>query len=269
MLMLMVWLSGCGSGGSGSGGGGGFTIASGNWEIPLPGGATADGFLTQSGSTISGSLHVLGSPCFDPVADSLAVSGSASGDNFTLSFSTVPARGQVIAVNGSADPLATFNLNGPPRGPQPIFNGTASINGGACAGQMSMKAQRYDMTGSQIQIDLGTLAGTPAPIPFSGTATTAFTQTGPDASDFFHVTSSSWAITGSPCFTTGTITDSAVQGSRVNMTVSTDSGQLVGSGTFVQELEGGTSFSVKVGITFTVQGGTCNGETVVALVHVT
>jgi hypothetical protein len=267
--LCSVPLSGCGGGSTSSNQSGGqLTIISGNWGIGLPGGASANGALMQSGNTITGTLHVSGSPCFDPAADLVMVTGSAPNDgSFTLAFSSSPIRGQVISVNGTWDPNATVNRINPktsPNGPQPIFNGTAAITGGSCAGQSSIQAQIYEMSGNPVDVSLGTPNGSSDS--WQGNATGALTQS-PDSSGIFHV-AGTWRITGSHFFTTGTIASSAVQGQSVQMTMNTDSGQLVGSGSFFQELEGGTGGFVHVGLTFTVQGGTCNGETVNAIIHV-
>lgn len=245
------------------GGGKQFTIASGNWYIPLPGTAWAGGSLIQSGSSIKGVLHVTGSPCFDPVADELIVTGAASNDGSNkVTFASEPIRGQVLTVKGSY--AATLSIHfGPPRGPQQLLDATETISGGACAGQASSSANYFTMTGHPVG-DIGTLFGSSNPWTGTVSSTSALIQSVPDASGYSHVTGG-FTFFSSPCFTSGTVPSSTVLGNTVQMTIDTDSGLLVGSGTFIV-LD--PLLPYKVQFNFTVQGGTCNGETVVSLIEV-
>jgi hypothetical protein len=123
-----------------------FGVISGNWNIPIspPSSAnpflptaSAGGSLTQTGNTITGILHVNGSPCFDPLADELIVSGTGSNDNsFTVTLNTAPVRGQAISVNAEWD-AATQLIPVPgaqPTGPVAVLRGEVTVSGGACAG---------------------------------------------------------------------------------------------------------------------------------------
>src|SRR5579883_1546336 len=237
---LVGLLCGCGGGGSNGGGGGGgspqFALVSGNWKVPFsssdsaPPTAWAGGALSQSGTSISGVFHVAGSPCFDPVADQLIMGGKLStdptGPGFT--FSSAPIRGQVLQFAGDYVPPAIAIPRPTPPIPVAGLFGTWKISGGPCAS-----------SGTTDQVDLNNFGGswgTPGEPDtiimgpnWSGKWTSTLSQTGPDAQGFFHL-SGNFNVSGSPCFTTGTIASSSVAGEISQITINMDSGQLVGSG---------------------------------------
>ncbi len=257
--LLATMLSGCGgSNASGSPQNPNqvqFMLASGNWVLELPDGASAGGSLIQTGNAISGVLYIYDSPCFDPVKDKLIVSGRVSNDgSYTLTFSSSPIRGQVLTVNGFYDEH-NGGLDAPtPPGPQYVFGATIIITGGACAGQLYTQDQwtepkHFSMTGDW------DLSETP---PNSGKA--VFTQSLPNASGVSQFTGTfTFTLANPPCFSpgkVGTVSSGNVLGDSVEMTVHTDSGDLVGSGTFINLGKEGAS----VAVDFTVQGGACNGS---------
>lgn len=213
----------------------------------LPNNATAGGSLIQTGSTINGILYVDGSPCFDPVADELIVTGKASNDGSnTVTFSSAPIRGQVLTVNGSVLPLSII----PPNLPQFLLDGSATISGGACAGQVDSQLVNLSLTNNwSINVNA------PPPTP---TGTANLTQSAPDGSGISHVTGT-FTFMNTSCFTSGTVFSSRVLGDSLQMTINTDTGQLVGSGTFdVSVLMGGPD--IRVIFSAAIQGGTCNGQ---------
>jgi hypothetical protein len=232
-----------------------FMLASGNWVLELPDGASAGGSLIQTGNAISGVLYIYDSPCFDPVKDKLIVSGTVSNDgSYTLTFSSSPIRGQVLTVNGFYD-VHNGGLDAPtPSGPQYVFGATIIITGGACAGQLYTQDQwtepkDYSMAGAW------DLNDTP---PNSGKA--VFTEGLPNASGVSPFTGTfTFTLANPPCFSSGkvgTVSSGTVLGDSVEMTVHTDSGDLVGSGTFINLGKEGASVSFD----FTVQGGPCDGS---------
>lgn len=262
ILLLIVTVAGCGGGGNGGGGGpngGGFTIASGNWMIPLsntldlgtppPAGPFAGGVLTQSGSTISGILHVTGSPCFDPVNDALIVQGSvsASGAN-PLTLTTAPVRGQALTVSATWD--NGLNPGSPPTSPpNPVNNliGSWAITGGPCAATSSSGfASTFHTTnfnGSWGNSDW----------------TASLSQTAPDAQGFSQL-SGTLTLKGSSCFSTGTLATTTFAGDISQMTVTTDTGQLTGSAQGTRGLIAGATFPT-ITFDFIVHGGPCDGQT--------
>lgn len=253
--LLGLLLCGCGSGKPV------FTIASGNWSIPLNSGNPTPtiwvgGQLTQNGDTISGIFHLSGSPCFDPVADQLVVHGNVStspGPN-GLSLSTAPVRGQVLKL--SAGPQASGLPIGPPPPNARVASllGTWTISGGACAGTGTADAEINDFGST-------TWSGGMTGPSWTGNWTAKMSQTGPDAQSFFHV-SGTFTVTGSPCFTSGTIASSSVAGEINQITINMDSGQLVGSGFGLRVIP--DTEPQWLYFTFTVHGGSCDGQTVTA-----
>lgn len=226
-----------------------FIINSGNWTIPFTGGMTVGGQLTQNGNTISGVLHVLGSTCFDPVADELTVNGTVSSDpnaKNALSFSTASLRGQVITMNATWEDFKPQEAP-PPTSPQnPIFFlvGNATLMGGNCTGATGGGGTFTDFSGNWVDR--------------LGVEKMSMSQTGPDAQGFFHV---SGTISNTPpCFNTGTVTSSSIAGDMNQVTITTDTGQLIGSGH--RELSPITTILSPNFFIFnyTVHGGPCDGQ---------
>lgn len=262
--LLFMTVLGCG-GGSGPGNpSAGFTIASGNWTIPIAtfprDGAPsvfAGGLLTQNGSAITGVLHVTGSPCFDPVADQFVASGSVSSDFRSpnaLTLTTQPVRGQVLNVSATWDSSHAPTLLPPtsPGNPVSTLVGTVTLSGGACAGSSSppILITNFD----------GPWAGPIGNQVWSGHLQTTMSQTGPDAQGFSHLTGT-LSITGSPCFASGTIVATTFAGQVSQLTVNMDTGQVSGTLTRVVDLPNMVDDAV---FNFTVHGGPCDGQTVSA-----
>lgn len=220
-----------------------FRIASGDWAILLiPPQNTiplvVGGSLTQSAGNVSGVLHVSLSTCFDSVTDDLVITGTVSGN--TLTLSSAPVRGQVLSVT------ATPGLNqssGVTR-----LQGTWDLSG-ACAA--SGRADALFVPPMN-----GTFSGTLSS-GMTGNVSATLAETGPDAHGFFHV-DGSFAFSGSPCFTSGTIAaGNNVAGGQADLVVNTnDSGQTIVS--VVHLASGGID---TVSSTFIVQSGICSGQT--------
>ena len=220
VCIFLIALVGCGGGsGSGSGSGPEFQIVSGNWILGLgfaASSSTAGGSLIQTGNTISGVLHVSGLSCFDPIADELIVTGKSSSDGSnTITFTTAPIRGQVLTMTGKYAALLA-NHFGPPTVPVGLLDTTVTLSGGACAGQQNAEAQNLSMNGAW-----GTI-----PDPGFPGANANLTQIAPDASGVSHLTGT-FNFNNTSCFTTGTVSSGSVLGDTVQITINTDSGQLV------------------------------------------
>lgn len=216
--------------------------------------------LTQNGNSISGTLFVTGSPCFDPVADPLIVSGSVSSDfnaPNALTLSSQPVRGQVLTVNATWDrstpptiPPATAPTN-----PVARLVGMSSVAGGSCAGTFNVGIDQTDFSGTWLVL-MHSSSGATANL------TAVMSPTGPDAQGFFHV-SGTFAVTNSPCFTSGTINPNSFAGDIGALTVTMDTGQLVGS---AYRLIDFSQFGLDtVFFTFTVHGGPCDGQTMTTI----
>jgi hypothetical protein len=96
----------------------------GNWQFSMPTIEEFDmekaiaGSITQSGSSLTGAVHLDGSECIDP-ATTISVAGSLSES--TVSLTSSPVDGQVISLAGSVVDNA--------------FNGTYAIEGGCADGE--------------------------------------------------------------------------------------------------------------------------------------
>ena len=260
--LLAILFSGCGGGGGGSNATPQFTIATANWTIPFSTvgfddgytGPFAGGLLSQNGNTISGILHITGSPCFDPVADALMVQGTVSGDPNAanaLTFTTSPVRGQSLSLSATWARLVDPGLPPPPNSPpNPVgrLSGTWAISGGSCTGTGQSAPRISDFTGSWRGFSFfgGQLGGV------------VLSQTVPDAQGFSHL-SGTFSVQNSPCFTTGTVANTSFAGDIGQMNVVMDSGQLTGSAQRTVLLDGG-AFRSTITFNFVVHGGSCDGQ---------
>jgi|SRR5215472_1453853 len=217
-----------------------FRIASGDWAISLTPQNTipllaAGGSLTQSAGNVSGILHLMGSSCVDSVTDDLVITGTVSGN--TITFSSAPVRGQIFSV--TAMPFLK------PSNDVDLLEGTWELSG-ACAASGTAGAFFVPPMNGTFS---GTLSGG-----MTGNVSATLVETGPDAHGFFHV-DGSFAFSGSPCFTSGTITGgNNFVGGLADLVVNTnDSGQTI-------VLVTHTVFDT-VSSTFIVKSGVCSGQT--------
>lgn len=260
-IVLSVSLISCGGSGNSGSGSPQFTIASGNWSLPLISmSSEVGGQLTQNGNTISGIFHVSGSPCFDPVADALTVKGQVSGNGLTpLTLTTTPVRGQTLSISATWDNSLNPGLPTPTSPPNPVENlvGTWQISGGNCTGSAPGHFQLIDFTNTWT----GTIGSNPGPGPtWGGQFNAALKQTGPDLQGFFQF-SGTFTISGSPCFTNGTITSGNFAGNSAPVTAVMDSGQMTGSAEISNQLFAGVN-TVNISFNLVVHGGSCDGQSV-------
>lgn len=216
LISLLSLLSLCGCGGSSSvlnPPAPQFTIASGDWSTPLVGSGSpplllfGGGFLTQNGATVSGIIHLIDFPCLNPFTDDLVMTGTVSGNSVTLS--SAPLRGEVV----------TLSLNPSPgqSGTVVAMEGTGTLTG-PCPGSSTVAARLVPPTN-------GTFAGTFNSSGLSGADLSAsLSESGPDVHGYFHI-AGDLTLTGSPCFSSATITDSTVFGGDAVLNLDTDSGQ--------------------------------------------
>lgn len=236
-----------------------FGIASGNWNIillslPAQGPAlnlSGGGELVQDGTNISGIIHLNGSPCFDPIADDLVVSGTAtgSGNRFggVITLKTAPVRGQTITITSGSLPPPSPGINS-------TFLGSFTLDGGSCA-----PAAQGTMAGGMVPPATGTWKGafTPSLVGASPLGVTAnLSQTGPDLHGFFQITGS-FSFTGSTCFTSGIITSSSVMGMNTSMTITANDGSQL---SFSPQLPSPVTGSSLEGL-YVIQTGACSLDT--------
>ena len=122
-LSVLALLCGCGGGGGNSSPPPQGLKITGNWQFSttsaVPGvpPATIAGSIAQSGSSVTGAVHIDGSNCFDQLT-TIGLTGSLTGNSLSLTSTAVD--GQVITFTG----IATNNA----------LTGTYAINGGCASG---------------------------------------------------------------------------------------------------------------------------------------
>jgi hypothetical protein len=237
-------LSSCGGGSSSSNGPQG-TITNGNWSIAATStvnGAILDigGSLVQSGSSVSGIMHIFGSACFNPLTDDVVFTGSYTGDTLVLTSNSTYEQVVTVKVTGTGGSL----------------NGTYSIAGGCAVG------------------DKGSFAAVYAP-PITGTWGSTSTQGSATVTIVANLTEASVAdahgrfplsgtltYSGSPCSNAGTIavtssTYSSVWGDTVfTFSATNDIGGSTGTLSYVGTIPTPASPATMTG-SYNVTGGLC------------
>jgi hypothetical protein len=249
LLSALVLLCGCGGGGTTSSPPSnspnlqtpsptaqGVNIA-GNWQInttstsgmtPL----SIGGSINQSGSSVTGVVHVNGSNCFNQLT-TVGLTGTLTGSNISLTSTSVG--GVVIAFTGSI-------INN-------AFTGTYTLSG-ACTDQ-------GNVTGMRIPFIANILSGTFTP---SGGET--FGMVAHVAQDSSASSEGSFGITGTvtfstSCFSSGTITSgtfpsrSFIIGTSVALEIETGNGTVAFLGT-------ANPATGQISGNYTVSGGTCD-----------
>jgi hypothetical protein len=220
LFTALLFAVACGGNGSTPGGGGGThdaTITSGNWYIVATSTAVAGqksyvgGNLTQSGTTISGTMHVDNSSCYDLLTD-VPMTGTISGSNVNLTSSSVNS--QVIAVKG------TVGTN--------TITGTYTITGGCSDGDKGSVSAMF------VPSITGTWKATETSGSTTVTTTATVTQGATATTDGIFPLSGTLNVTNPVCFTSATIdqTQSFMAGDIVAVYATTnDVGG--GTGTFI------------------------------------
>jgi len=244
--VILSTLLACGGGG----GGGGKTPnppappnMTGNWNIAAQstvfGGSPAyvAGYLTHSGTNITGTVHVLGSTCFQELTN-IAVTGTSNGTQVTVTSAAVDS--QVISMT------ATLSSDG-----KTITAGTYTITGGCANGD------RGTVTGNAMPSLTGNFAGSFRSTPYSSTqqVTASLTQgSTPDANGFLPLTGTV-TFTNGQCFTSGSIAAGSgfVVGAFHIATINTNNGQVLVYG---QANNTATSINVE----YEVESGGCYGD---------
>jgi len=194
-LVSCLLLSSCGGGSSSS------TIpqsslTNGNWSIAATSNTSQitvqiGGDLEQSGGSVAGIMHLLDPICFEPFLDDVPFTGKFSGDHLTMTSAAI--NGQVIKVDatGSGDSLS----------------GTYSIAGGCAAGDQGT------IVGSSVGSITGTWKSTFTQGSATVSVTTNLTEAAvADAHGRFPL-SGTFAVSGSPCTTGGTLVNIDLIGS--------------------------------------------------------
>jgi hypothetical protein len=255
LLSALVLLCGCGGGGRTSAlpsnppppnpPAQGLNVA-GNWQFSTTSVAgmppvTIAGSINQSGSSVSGAVHVHGSTCFDYLT-TIGLTGTLTGSDMSLTSTSVD--GQVTTFTGTISDDALNGTNS-------AFTGTYTINGGCANGDHG------SITGIRIPFIGNTLNGT-----FTTSGGETFNVAGDEAQNSTPSTEGSFGITGTvtfrtSCFSSGTITPgtfpsgSFIIGTSVALEIETGNGTVTFLGTLNRDRS-------EIRGAYTVVGGTCD-----------
>jgi hypothetical protein len=219
----------------------------GNWQFSTTSTAgmppaTIAGGMNQSGSSVSGAVHVEGSKCFDRLT-TIGLTGTLTGNDISLASMSVG--GQVLTLAGSTSGIGN------------AFTGTYTISGGCANGDHGT------VTGNAVGVIRGVLDGT-----FTTSGGETFDMGGyidPGSNGFDSASSegsfeiSGTANFGTSCFGSGKIvagtfpSGSFMIGTSVVLTIQTDNGTFIFIGTETDH--GGLS---EIRGEYTVTGGTCD-----------
>jgi len=198
------------------------------------------GSIFQSGTSVSGALHVDGSNCFDRMT-TVRLTGSLTGGN--MSVITTPVAGQVITLTGDITETAPTDGR---------FTGTYAINGGCANGEQG------NVTGIRIPSIANIFNGT-----FTSSGGETFDVAGNIGQDAISSSDeATFGITGTvtfskACFSSGTITTgrfpsgSYILGTSVALVIAQDNG----TAAFLGTLNPDTS---EITGNYTVSGSTCD-----------
>jgi hypothetical protein len=174
--------------------------------------------ITQSGSSVTGAMHVDGWSCFDQ-ATTIGLTGTLTDGK--VSLISTPIVGQVVTLTGSIS-----KKNGFPY----ILNGTYNINGGCADGEQG------DITGYSVASITGYWAGN---LTTAGSETihwdAQLTQGSASSQGSFGLTGT--FTFDNVCLKSGTITPgtfpsaSFIMGTSVNLEIKTDNGTMAFLGT--------------------------------------
>jgi hypothetical protein len=200
------------------------------------------GSLMQNGPSLSGIMHLQGSPCFLLSTD-IPVSGTVSATE--ADFTAMLPNGQRVTFTAMMHPLV----------PHPQFlGGNYSVTGPGCLPNIQGLAsdEANNFSGTYIGKFSSTTGG-------SANVTLTLNQTGPDAHGFFSATGTA-TITGGTCFSSATIAPTTVllgNGSTLvlNDSAAGSTGQTVAVGQFVASSNVGFGF---FGGTYTSTKGACS-----------
>jgi hypothetical protein len=245
--LLCTLLSGCGGGGNSSSNPSAFSIQAGNWNVnasstAAPGNSfIVGGNLTQSGSSISGVMHIVNSACFDLTTD-VPVSGSVSGQTVTISSAAI--LGQVVTVSANATSATALT-------------GTYAVTGTGCAA-----GDKGTISANLVPSVTGSWHGTFTSTVSPGTtinATANLTQSPTANADGFFPVTGTVTFTGSPCFTSGTIVQSIAAGSVLGLEITTNDQPTPGDVVVAAIMDNPATSTAATGA-YQIDAGSCNGD---------
>jgi hypothetical protein len=242
LTSLAVVLSGCGGSGSGTPATNpppSYPTITGNWALTATSLVTKlnyqmGGYITNTGGSVSGTLHLLDSGCFTPTED-IPITGTESTTG-AVSATSSAVSSQVVAISGTvaSDTLST--------GKYSITGGCGNGDNGTVTGFI---APSYSNTYSGTFLSVSKIS--------ISTAITTL-QSGPDSDGLYHVSGTA-TFSGSPCFASGTIANSVVTGAYMAVTITANDGSSVVFGGYITDSTGKT-----ISGDYQVTGGKCSGD---------
>jgi len=209
------------------------------------------GSLTQSGSTVSGVFHFSIPGCLNADTD-VPLNGSISRD-LTLSLSSQPINGVTIrlSLQGVEAFLPNSSLFTNLKGSYLVASPCGNGSGTALVDFVHDFAGKWVLDSTPSELDTGSLV--------------LSAPTGPDAHGQFNYTGTA-TFTGTPCFTSGTITGQQL-GTKLSLQITTNDSptpgmtSIQGSDGFAKQVPGVGSFLFAAPIlgTFTTSAGNCAG----------
>lgn len=228
--VLLGFLSACGGGGGNSN-----TTAvsiAGNWQITVSStkfdsSGTASGQINQTGSSVSGTLSLSGTPC----AQTAAFSGTLNGTSLNA---TLNESGQNVSLTGT---VTTDGNSG---------NGAYTTPSGGCT-----NGDAGTWSGSRVSMLTGLFRGTLATP--NGLPANVIAKLKDDGG---HVTGTA-TLTNSVCFQSLNL-GGTVSGTSVELQSAEDTEPVVFRGTFDQK-------NKSLALTYSILGGSCAGESGTAI----
>jgi len=220
-------------------------IATGNWYLQASsqlssGGASQipqiGGSLTQTGTIISGVLHISDSKCFD-FGVGIPVAGTVDGA--TVSLTSTGDSGEVITISGTAS--------------SNVITGTYSIQAGCAQGDHGT------VTAVLLAPATGGWNGTVTSGKTASVASAALSQDLPN-DDGYSLLSGTITFAGSKCNVSGAFTDeqSWVLGNVVQGVAKLNDGGVMALNGFITDT---STAANKMTLNFSIKGGACAGQT--------
>jgi len=254
-ILVLAIFSGCGGGNNNNAGSAAPFLVSGAYviqDLSITGFALeGEGSLTQSGSTVSGVFHFSIPGCLNADTD-VPLNGSISRD-LTLSLSSQPINGVTIrlSLQGVEAFLPNSSLFTNLKGSYLVASPCGNGSGTALVDFVQDFAGKWVLDSTPSELDTGSLV--------------LNAPTGPDAHGQFNYTGTA-TFTGTPCFTSGTITGQQL-GTKLSLQITTNDSptpgmtSIQGVDSFAKQVPGVGSFLFAAPIigTFTTSAGNCAG----------
>lgn len=234
-------LTGCGASNN-------LALTPGNWSmtaVPSSGAAGTfyiGGNLTQTGTSLAGTMSVVSSLCFSS-SQIVTFTGTVKGKNVTLTSANVGGEVITVTASGTSGSALTGNYS--------IAGGT-TCNGDSGTISANPVPSISGTWGGPILSAGGVSQGGP-----NAALAIAFTQAGTASSDGTFALTGTGTFTNSTCSNTATVTSAFIAGPYLVVEGDTDDG---GSYSYLQVLLNNSASPTSMTGTYQVSGGNCDGD---------